>query len=137
MRPMHIYRNITEVKKANRAWAKRTGRAYWFGPDEMRFFNTVIERGIYAGNLFVTRDRPSDDHPWGWNVRKALPTGQIETVSDFMDPFRSLAAAKDWAERQPGGAKAGDRSKAAAQRKRDAKRGGKLEALARALKNGR
>jgi len=77
---------ITEIKALNKERAKREDRAWWFAADAMRFFNTVIEKGVYhgvGGMFFVTRERYNEHHPWKWSVRGVLNDGCIDTVGKF------------------------------------------------------
>lgn len=99
--------SMSEIRAANKAYAKRTGRAYWFERGAMKFFNTRIEGGPYGGRFFVTSERMDSNHPIGWAVREAHPDGRISTVGDLQQ-YSSKAAAIAAAKRL-GGARSNSR----------------------------
>jgi hypothetical protein len=91
--PPGRFKSIGQIKAANRAYAKRSGRAYWFEPGAMRFFNTELISGPHGGRFFVTRERMDDRFPWGYSIRRATDEGEIETVGE-MGQYGDEAAAR-------------------------------------------
>lgn len=72
------FRTMADVRKANKASGQ-----YWFSPDTMRFFNSVVETGLYGGRFFVTSERRELSMPKLYTVREALPDGDIRTIGGF------------------------------------------------------
>lgn len=92
---------IAQVRACARKCAKKTGRANWFGPGEMSYFNTRVSPGSknvktdgHGGAFFITSERPDSDFPWKWSIRhyNANACG-ITTVGKFQR-FKSPAAAQ-------------------------------------------
>jgi len=83
-----------KIKEINR----EKSRAYWFGPEETRFFNTMIESEVYSGHggiYFVTSERMELSMEKKFSVRSFNPeTGTIDTIGDFQQ-YRKLEDAKD------------------------------------------
>lgn len=105
-----MFKSMSAIRAANKAYAKRASRAYWFERGAMKFFNTRIEGGPYGGRFFVTSERMDDHHPIGWAVREAHPDGRISTVGnlqDYSSKASAVAAAKRLAQ---GGARTNSRA---------------------------
>lgn len=87
------WRNITEIKMANRAIGH-----HWFEPGTMRFFNSRIEtREVIGGRYFVTSEQFEDSrgarpYPRTYTIRAADARGAIDTVGEF-EGYPTLAAA--------------------------------------------
>jgi hypothetical protein len=45
---------MADISKAQRIAAKKTKRAWWFGPDEMAFFSSQIESEAFTHRNFTT-----------------------------------------------------------------------------------
>ena len=91
-----MYSNITAIKAANKSYAEKTNRAYWFALDTMRFFATKLYSKVYKGRYFITSEQFISDHGNGprlYSVRECMPNGSIETVGKFQ-AYNSLAEAK-------------------------------------------
>jgi hypothetical protein len=84
------YHTITAIRKAN-----KDAGGCWFGPGEMRFFNTRIASPVLGGRYFVTSEKCHDDDPRRFTVRMAEDDGNIRTVSDFQQ-FETLTQARMW-----------------------------------------
>ena len=88
-------KTIADARRANREYAKRTGRAYWFGPNEMRFFNTRIHGArLVGGRYFITSERPGEGYNWSYHVVEVFPTGQVGTAGEHWPGYPTLAQAK-------------------------------------------
>lgn len=83
-----VYTSLQAIKDANRARALRERRALWFDPEVMSFFSTTFPFGeqVYQGCLFITGETYRADDPRfpvRYSVRRALPSGRIDTVGTF------------------------------------------------------
>lgn len=64
---------------------------YWFSEETMAFFESRVETGLLAGDLFVTSERgPYDDSPRLFSVRKFVinterGTVDVATIGDFQE----------------------------------------------------
>ena len=91
---------MADAKRANKKYAARAGRAYWFDKGAMSFFNTRLHGGLLGKRYFVTSERPGPEHDWRFSVREILPSGGINTVGDGgptssgFNQYTSLDAAK-------------------------------------------
>jgi hypothetical protein len=83
------FETLSAVKAANKAIGN-----HWFEKSTMRFFNSRIESGLYAGRFFVTSERMELTWPKLYSIREAMPDGNIEGASEFQE-FRRLQDAKD------------------------------------------
>lgn len=93
------FKTVWDARKANRALAKKTGRAYWFDVGEMAFWNTRVHgRNLIAGKYFVTSERMDRSRPWRYSIRRARPDGSIETVGEFQ-AYKTLETAKNAAKK--------------------------------------
>ena len=77
------YKSLTAGKLANRRATKAAGRAYWFEPGAMRFFNTRIHGALIGGRYFVTSERMDERFPWKYTVRMFDERGFVEDVGEF------------------------------------------------------
>lgn len=66
---------------------------HWFGPNEMRFFNTKIHtKELIGGRYFVTSERFGDE-PRHYSVRVVRPNFEVDTVGTVGD-YATASAAK-------------------------------------------
>jgi hypothetical protein len=88
---MSDYLTIAEIKAANKAAGD-----YFFEPDTLKFFRSVVHPVVYGGTYFVTSEQaPYDSRRW--TVRAADPDGSISTVGDFQEyrnPKDAISAAE-------------------------------------------
>lgn len=80
------FNSIDAIVRAN----KSAGQ-YFFSPGAMRGFKSKTHDTVHGNRFFVTSEK-QDDCPRLYSVRHALPSGEIETVSDFQQ-FTTLKAA--------------------------------------------
>lgn len=84
------FSNISTIKRHN----KEAGES-WF--ESGRFFNSRIGQNVYHSaevfNIFVTSERYDSRYPRLYSVRRLMPDGGVETLSDFQ-AYPSAAAAK-------------------------------------------
>ncbi len=86
---MSGYRSIADVRRANKAAGH-----HFFERDTMRFFASIVERGLYGGRFFVTSERgPVQGDVRRYTVREALDSGKIETRGAF-HAYRTLEDAR-------------------------------------------
>jgi len=98
-----MYRTIFDIKHANRIWAHKNEREYWFGPGPMGFFSSRLHEKVYSGRYFITseqyeatdyaKSQGSTDGPRRWSIRICKPSGEIDTVGVHMG-FESLQQAE-------------------------------------------
>ena len=82
------FENMEQVKQAN----KRYGR-YWFSPETMSFFNSIIETSLLDEGFFVTSERYDLEDPKRYTIRKVKNvSGHIITIGRFKE-FKSLKKA--------------------------------------------
>ena len=74
------FTTIEEVKQAN----KDSG-FYFFSKDNMSFFNSRIESGVYGGKYFVTSERFDSSVPRTYTIRVVSDTAEIDTVGKFQE----------------------------------------------------
>jgi hypothetical protein len=77
-----MFNNITEVKKAN----KQIGQ-HFFDRDTLTFFGSKVYPDLYtvAGRqFFVTSEDNFNRTEKGYTIREAMPDGDIETISEFL-----------------------------------------------------
>ena len=86
-----IYNSIEEIREANQAIGN-----HWFDADTMAFFNSVIESSIINRCMFISSERMNYMDAKMYTIRIALPSGQVQTLSDFQQ-FNSLDYAIDYA----------------------------------------
>ena len=82
------YKSMAAIKRANKAYAAETSRAYWFEKGAMRYFNTRIHgtpvhHKNTNGSFFITSERMDDRFEWKYAVRHARPDGFIDTIGDM------------------------------------------------------
>ncbi len=82
-----MYKSMEEIQQANR----EAGR-YWFSPDTMEFFETIIESEVIGGQYFISSEKPPHA-PRAFAVRCADEAGHISTVGKTCE-FPTLAAAE-------------------------------------------
>lgn len=92
---MRTYKNITEIKAANKAIDN-----HFFDADALRFFNSKVYPEIIHGNVFITSERYDENSPRLFTVRCALENGSIESVSKFQ-AFETKQQAIRWAKDLP------------------------------------
>lgn len=79
---------IDDVRRAN----KSAGH-FWFEPDTMRFFSSVVETQLIADKYFVTSEKPPNGRR-RFTVRIAIDGGrEIGTVGEFLG-YKGLASAR-------------------------------------------
>jgi hypothetical protein len=88
MRGDFPYRSIDDIQYAN-----RLGGWFFFEASSMRFFRSRIADGIHGGRYFVTSEQFDYQSPRLYTVREALPSGRVESVSEFQ-AFTSLRQAR-------------------------------------------
>jgi hypothetical protein len=71
------YRNITEIKKANKAAGK-----YWFSPATIKAFASRVETPIMEGRYWVESTRNYDDTARDYKLVVADDSGNVEYVRD-------------------------------------------------------
>lgn len=90
---MKTYRNITEIKAANKAAGQ-----HWFAPSTLRFFDSRVESKVIAGCYFVTSEKSCwNNYSRVYTLRKCEADGTIETVSkygEFLTKKEALDEAK-------------------------------------------
>jgi hypothetical protein len=77
-----MFNNITEVKKAN----KEIGQ-HFFDRNTLAFFGSKVYPDLYtvAGRqFFVTSEDNFNRTEKGYTIREAMPDGDIETISEFL-----------------------------------------------------
>jgi len=77
-----MFNNITEVKKAN----KENGQ-HFFDRNTLAFFGSKVYPDLYtvAGRqFFVTSEDNFNRTEKGYTIREAMPDGDIETISEFL-----------------------------------------------------
>jgi len=87
-----MFETMRDIKNANH----RAG-FNWFDAGTMRFFNSRVGTKVYGGRYFVSSEQ-NGDNPRRYTVRKALPSGRIETVGDF-GAYKTLGEATKEARR--------------------------------------
>lgn len=90
---------LAQIREANRRYSAANGRAFWFAPAAMGFFNTTYPDGerVYQGCLFITGEAYQADDPRfpiRYTVQRALPSGQIVTIGEFQQ-HATLDAARE------------------------------------------
>lgn len=99
-----MYKTIQDIKRANREWAVKNGRAWWFAPDAMSFFSSQIHDKVYNGDYFITSEQYEateygktyygfTDGPRMYSVRICHPNGSIDTLGEHM-AYKSLEEAE-------------------------------------------
>ena len=86
--PNKQWTSIDEIRAAN----KKIGR-FWFSPDTIKFFGTVIHPEIYHGRYFVTSEQPPMG-PRDYNVRVVDDEGSVKTEKRGL---KTLESAQFWA----------------------------------------
>jgi hypothetical protein len=76
---MRRFKNMTEVRQCNDLYGY-----HWFERDTMRFFKSRVGNTVYGGKYFISSEQREWNTPRRYTVREALETGNIETVSEFM-----------------------------------------------------
>lgn len=71
-----MYTHLSEIRAAN----ERAGR-YFFSKGATRFFKSKYYNYIYQGKYFIDSTQPPHGPKW-YNVREALSSGHIKTISD-------------------------------------------------------
>jgi hypothetical protein len=65
------------------AMIKQRATGYFFSPETMRFFNSIVEPRVYGGRLFITSEQfvASDgtEFPRFWTIRYASDDGEVGT----------------------------------------------------------
>ena len=84
-----IWKNITEVKKANKAIGH-----HWFDFDAMSFFKTKIETPILHNRYFITSEINLSDIK-KYSIREVNDNGSIDTLGEFHS-FKSVKDAKEY-----------------------------------------
>ena len=77
-----MFNNITEVKKAN----KENGQ-HFFDRNTLAFFGSKVYPDLYtvAGRqFFITSEDNFNRTEKGYTIREAMPDGDIETISEFL-----------------------------------------------------
>ena len=74
---MTTYRNITEVKKANKAVGH-----YWFSPDTIKHFASRVETPIMGGRYWVESTRNADDSDREYKLCAASDDGVVGYLHD-------------------------------------------------------
>jgi hypothetical protein len=77
-----MFKNITEVKKANKAKGQ-----HFFSKDTLAFFGSNVYAGLYTvGNrqFFITSEDNFNRTKKGYTIREALPDGDIKTIGEFL-----------------------------------------------------
>ncbi len=82
-----MYDSMEEIQQANR----KAGR-YWFSPDTMEFFETIIESEVIAGQYFISSEKPPHV-PRAFTIRRANEQAHISTIGTLCE-FPTLAAAE-------------------------------------------
>lgn len=89
MKKNATYRNITEVKKANKALGR-----YWFSPDTVRFFKSRVETPIIAGRYWVESTTTYNDEGREYKLARVGDDGDISYVDYRNNVYPTLIAAK-------------------------------------------
>lgn len=71
------FRDMEEVRQAN-----REAGDFWFSPDTLRFFNSVVESDLIDGRYFVTSEQ-GPDMPRKFSVREVREDATVQTVGEF------------------------------------------------------
>lgn len=71
---------IIEVHEENQG-------GYWFSPDAMAMFGTILKDEIFYGHYFISGDVTADPDSVvrRYTIRYASKDGSIETVGDFLE----------------------------------------------------
>lgn len=85
------FRSMDQIRQLN----ERQGE-HFFDPASMKFFNSRVVSGVFAGGYFVTAERPDDPGEADrFTIRQAVyPSGHVHTVGDFRE-FATLEQARD------------------------------------------
>jgi hypothetical protein len=83
------YRDMTYVK-----WVNEDLGHHFFERDTMRFFNSKVVSGLYAGRFFITSERAPHANAAKCTIRQAMPSGSIQTVGDFQQ-YHSIEDARE------------------------------------------
>ncbi len=74
-----MFRTIADVRRANKAAGH-----HFFERDTMRFFASIVERGLYGGRFFVTSERgPVAKDTRRYTVREVSQDGKVSTRGAF------------------------------------------------------
>lgn len=76
-----MFKDLAEFKKAHKAQG-----GHFFDPSAMRFFNSKIESGLLGKEgrqVFITSERYDLNRPKKYTIRHAMPSGEVQDVSDF------------------------------------------------------
>jgi len=68
---MTMYNSIEEIKMAN-----IMAGGHFFSHNTIKFFDSIVESGVYLGCYFVTSEKGPDEIR-KFTIRKALPDGDI------------------------------------------------------------
>ena len=84
-----MFKNITEVKQANKALGH-----YFFSADTMSFFASKVESELSRNQLFITSEKKCfEDYTRVYSVRRANSDGSISTL---VQDLASLESAQDY-----------------------------------------
>lgn len=72
---MTFYRNIEEIKAANKA-----NGGHFFAPDTIRFFKSRILPRVYGGKYFITSEQ---DYNRLYTIREVDENGKVSPVGAF------------------------------------------------------
>ena len=78
-----FYQSIEQIKRANKAWAdEQESCAWFFGPEDQKFWKTRIHTEVIGGRFFVASNKPDviGDGPRRYQVYRVDDAGQIVTV---------------------------------------------------------
>lgn len=86
---MARYKDMRAVREAN-----RDAGHFWFSPESLDFFNTIIESDLWHGQYFVTSETPEADTPRRYTVRFVKSNGHIVTLGNRRE-HETLQAASE------------------------------------------
>lgn len=90
------FKSIAAIKRAN----EEAGR-YFFSPDSMKFFHSVVLNKVYKGQYFITSEKYDRDDLPKYTIRRIdLETHGINTIGENMG-FNTVSEAEEEIERLP------------------------------------
>lgn len=78
-----MFDSIDEIIEAH----EENWGGYWFSPDAMAMFGTILTDEIFYGHYFITGDMTADrdSSVRRYTIRFASDRGAIQTVGDFLE----------------------------------------------------
>lgn len=77
---MANFANMAQVRVAN-----TRARQFFFAPESLAFWNSVVGRDLYHGHYFITSETPDLHTPPRFTVRFARSDGKIRELGDFRE----------------------------------------------------